>query len=339
MNRRLAAMVGATLAVLTIVLAGPRGAQADDGDTARDLLDHSREAAADTEFTGTVVIEWVDGGRHHERKVSVEMADGVLHLGKDRLLGSGSRRLLRANGGWELLWTGRPTGSEPDPTGKYRFVVADGSMVAQRPTTVVTIRREGQDGVRERLFFDDATGMMMRRDQLDAHGKLVRRYAFVRISEPKPRGTKTEALPKVSGPSVQAAPLTAAKVPDDLDAPKRIGKGFVLSGVYAEPDGMVQLYYSDGLLAMSVFERAGELDWDALPAGGSRVQLGDVRARVYRTAAGTAVVWDKDGITYTTVTDAPLDEVAAVAGDLPRPDDTSMLGDVGRFVTAPFSWG
>ena len=49
------------------------------------------------------------------------------------------------------------------------------------------------------------------------------------------------------------------------------------------------------------------------------------------------MVWGNDDVTYTCVTDAPLDEVAAVAADL-SPGDGGALEDVGRFVTAPFSW-
>ncbi len=130
-----------------------------------------------------------------------------------------------------------------------------------------------------------------------------------------------------------------ADVPDDLSAPKRVGNGFVLSGVYSQPDGSVQLYYSDGLLGLSVFEREGELDWGALPAGGRTTELDGRRSRVYTTAAGTAVVWGDDDVTYTCVTDAPLDEVAAVAADLVTRRTRGVLEDVGRFVTAPFSWG
>ncbi len=112
----------------------------------------------------------------------------------------------------------------------------------------------------------------------------------------------------------------------------------MLSGVYSQPDGSVQLYYSDGLLGLSVFERAGDLDWDALPSGGRTTEIGDLRTRVYRTAAGTAVVWGKDGVTYTCVTDAPLDEIAAVTPDL-TPSDSGAFADVGRFLTAPFAGG
>jgi negative regulator of sigma E activity len=194
--------------------------------------------------------------------------------------------------------------------------------------------------VRVRMYFDDATGMLLRRDQLDAHGRLVRRFAFQKLTTPTPGdAAANDKLPKASPKSRDDAPDQLAELPDDFRAPKRIGQGFVLSGVYSQPDGSVQLYYSDGLLGLSVFERSGELAWDELPAGGRTVELGGTRTRVYATSAGLAVVWGKDGLTYTCVTDASLDEIRAVAADIARTDDPDVLDDVSRFVTAPFSWG
>jgi hypothetical protein len=319
----------------------PRGApHADDeSDAARDLLEHSRGAATDHDFTGTVEVEWRDGGRLHEQTVAVAVEDGVLHLGQDRMLGAGSRRMLKTRSGWELLWAAPARGREPDPEAKYDLIVGRRASVATRPATVVAIRRSGTDGVRERLYFDDATGMLLRRDQLDGRGRLTRSFAFVKLSEPKPAAAgAAEELPKIAR-SQRDAPDALDGAPDALTAPRKIGRGFVLAGVYSQPSGAVQLYYSDGLLGLSVFEREGDLDWDALPSGGRRVQLHGTPARVYTTIAGSAAVWTADGITYTAVTDAPDDEVAAIVADMDRADEPGTMEDIGRFITRPFSWG
>jgi hypothetical protein len=150
--------------------------------------------------------------------------------------------------------------------------------------------------------------------------------------------TKPGDVPTPSAGAGRDAPRALQHVPDDLSAPKNVGHGFELAGVYSQPDGSVQLYYSDGVFGLSVFERAGDLVRGSLPAGGSTEQLGDIRARVYRTGAGTALVWGNDDVTYTCVTDAPMSEVRAVAADL-SPSSSGPLEDMGRFVTAPFSWG
>lgn len=339
MRRRFGLVACLAIAALALLLSSPRGAHADDGNVARELLERSQAAVYDHELDGTVTVEWMEGGAKQHRTVSVHVGDGVIRMGDDRILSAGTRRLLRTGRGWRVLWGTGSTGSEPDPTGKYRFVVTRVASVAQRPATQVAISRSGTSDVRERMFFDDETGMLLRRDQLDERGRLVHRFAFVTMSTPRAvEGVETGALPKVGAKSGRDAPHALKEMPDGLQAPKRTGNGFELSGVYSQPDGSVQLYYSDGLLALSVFEREGELAWDSLPAGSRTVELGDMRAKVYVTAAGTAVVWGSHDVTYTCVTDAPLDEVAAVATDLSGSDDSSVLEDVGQFVTAPFSW-
>lgn len=339
MKRRIAIALSALLAAFVLVTIAPGELHADDSRVARDLLERSRDAATDQEFSGRVAIEWVDGGDLHERTVDVSAEDGVLHLGGDRLIGAGSRRLLRTGAGWQLLWAAPARGAAPDPSRKYRFDVVRRSSVADRPATLVTIARAGSSDVRERMYFDVATGMLLRRDQLDARGKLVRRFAFVSMTPPRAvDGSKREVLPKAAPDSKRRAPDAMRDAPDELEAPKRIGRDFVLSGVYSQPDGSVQLYYSDGLLGLSVFERTGELDWSALPPGGRMVELRGTEARLYRTEAGTAVVWTEQGITFTCVTDAPDDELAAIAASLDH-DEDGVLDQVGRFVTQPFSWG
>jgi hypothetical protein len=341
MRRSVAAGIAGALVGGLLVFAAPGGAHADDdSDAARRLLEHSRDAATGHDFTGTVEVEWRDGGRRREETVAVAVEDGVLHLGKDRLLGAGNRRMLKTDSGWELLWAAPAEGREPDPGRKYDLEVRPArASVAARPAAVVAIRRHGSDAVRERLFFDEATGLLLRRDQLDGHGRLTRSFAFVKLSPPtSPSPGDDDGLPKLAR-SHRDAPDALPAVPDRLTAPRHIGRGFVLAGVYSQPNGAVQLYYSDGLLGLSVFEREGDLDWDALPAGGRDADLAGRHAKVYSTVAGVAAVWTADEITYTAVTDAPADEVAAIVDDMDKADEPSTIEDIGRFITRPFSWG
>jgi hypothetical protein len=338
MSRRVLALaIGAlaALAVLVVGLAGARGAGADDSAPGAAMLRRSATALRGLRFDGTVVVDWRDAAGLHHQTVPVQVDDGVLHVGDDRLLSAGARRLLRTGSGWQLMWSGAPTGSEPDATAKYRFVITGPSQVADRPAQEVVVRRRGTSAPREVLYFDRGTGMLLRRDDLDAQGRLARRFAFARMTRPAPAHA---AAPGDVPSSRRDAPRALAKVPSDLRAPKTVGRGFKLAGAYSQPDGSVQLYYSDGLFGLSVFERPGELDWGALPAGGRTEQVGDVRAHVYRTVAGTAVVWGTDEVTFTCVTDAPVEEVAAVTSSL-APASSSTMEDVGHFVTAPFSWG
>ena len=150
---------------------------------------------------------------------------------------------------------------------------------------------------------------------------------------------QVEELPKVAR-SRRDAPDALDRAPDALIAPRKIGRGFVLAGVYSQAEGAVQLYYSDGLLGLSVFEREGELDWDALPSGGRDGEARrDARPRLPRPSRDRPWCGTADGITYTCVTDAPVDELAAIVAGMDAADEPGVMEDIGHFVTAPFSWG
>ena len=178
--------------------------------------------------------------------------------------------------------------------------------------------------------------MLLRRDELDAGGHVIRRMTFERISPPVPaRGATTASLPQSGSAS---APQWVDHVPDGLSGPQSVGDGFKRAGVYQQPNGDVQVYYADGVFGLSVFEHKGSLAWDELPSGGRDTTLGDQRARAYEFATGRALVWEADGVVYTLVSDAPPSEVANVARDFGTTAHDDTLDQIGDFVTAPFSW-
>jgi hypothetical protein len=327
------------LAALVVWLALPPGASAGDPDGATALLERSRVATARHEFDGTMVVRWRSGGRMHQKDVDVRSADGVLHVGNNRVLGAGARRVLKTGSGWALLWSDPPQSDAPDPTDKYRFRVAEGPVVAGRPTTAVVVARTDGSGARERLSFDLDSGLLLRRDQV-SDGRLVRRVAFTSIErlQRTDRAGRRD-LSRIGAKAVSQSPSRLRDAPEDLRVYKRVGDGFALRGMYERPEGGTQLYYSDGLFGLSLFEEAGQLAWSELPDGGQTVSLGGVDARVYRTPVGVTAVWEDEDITFTCITDAPLGEVTAIIDDLHRRHEPSTLEEVGRFVTGPFNWG
>jgi sigma-E factor negative regulatory protein RseB len=339
LRRPLLACAG-MLAALTVLIAIPPGATADDESRATTLLDRARGAATGHEFAGTVVVSWRAGGRVKERDVAVRAAGGLLHMGENEVVGAGKRRLMKNGGDWQLLWSNPASSATPDPGRKYRFRVLPGAVVAARPTVPVAIERAGQSVVRERLYFDRATGLLLRRDQLDADGRLTRRVAFTEITEPVPvaRADRKDGDRLAAG-AESRPPRQLDAAPDGVSVHRELGNGFVLLGMYAPAGGGAQLYYSDGLFGLTLFEAAGDLEWGELPAGGREIELAGVDTRLYATAVGAAVVWEDEDVSYTCVTDAPLDEVTAVVDDLERRHEPNTLEDIGRFVTAPFSWG
>jgi hypothetical protein len=127
-----------------------------------------------------------------------------------------------------------------------------------------------------------------------------------------------------------------ASTPDGYRAPSSPA-GFDLLTRSRHPDGVL-LFYSDGVFSASVFEQRGDLDWSALPDGGSDTQLADTPTRVYREPSGDVAVWESDGIVYTCVTDAPSDRFEQMVSSLATGDRSTVQGVV-DFVLGPFGWG
>ena len=135
------------------------------------------------------------------------------------------------------------------------------------------------------------------------------------------------------GPKV----TTTDEVGGEYLAPDRLESGFHLLGRYEQPGGAVQLFYSDGLFSLSLFEQPGEVEWAALPEGGRRDTVAEQRAQWYATHAGTVVVWSRDGLVLTGVSDAPPDTVRAAVATVKAPEG-SVIDDVVDFVLEPFDW-
>lgn len=119
----------------------------------------------------------------------------------------------------------------------------------------------------------------------------------------------------------QPAPPTTAEVQpldevdDDFDTPAELA-GYELVGAYEVGDG-VHLVYRSGAYGLSVFMREGEVDFDDLPAGGTRVEVAGRRAwRWDDMADGRLLVIEGDDVVITIAGDEPGDAVLDVAGAL-----------------------
>ncbi len=342
MTVRSAVIVGVALGSLlalvpTVSAQRPRG-------QGQGLLEQARRAIAAYDFTGVVVVEWQDRGVRRRETVPVTDSAGMLEVGEGRrMMGAGPSRLVDGADGWHVLWSDTAPETPPSAEVKYDLTVRRGTVVADRPTTVVEASRSGAAGVRDRLFVDDETGLLLRREQLDRRGRVVRAVGFESISDPVVAGPEesqraSHALPRPEQPAHRRAPHSLAQLAAPYRAPARVGDRYELVGRYRDPDGTVQLFYSDGLFDVSVFEQTGALDTTALPDGGRWVAFGGHRARVYDTPTGAAVIWEGAGVVYTCVTDAPAGEVEAMLGDFPRRSSPGGLQRVVDTLLGPFSW-
>jgi hypothetical protein len=338
------ALVVVAVAALAVAAVGDIGRHAEgaQADPAERLLTGARRAAERQDFSGVLEVTWLDGAGPHTREVAVRGAGGVLELGDEgKVVVEGPRRFLQGAGGWLAVWSREaPTDSpSPSPSEKWRLTVRDGPVVAGRATREVDAADRDGGPVRERLYFDASTGLLLRREQLDRRGDTVRSVGFVSLGEAAGSffGVLPADAPRAPVTSATRQPRPIESVSAPFRAPGRAGDGFRLAGRYRDTAGTVHLFYSDGLYGVSVFEQEGELDWSGLPRGEAR-KVGDQDARQYRTPAGVVTVWESDEIVYTAIADAPADELDDVLADVAPSESPGAFERVTSFVFGPFGW-
>lgn len=328
--------IGATLGAVLLTTAPASSAAA----TSEDPLDRARHAAETASFVGIVQVRWLDGGTEHSERITVQCSDGavVVRGGNQVMAAPGAGRLLQhPDGGWDLLWSSRlGMGQRPDTTAKYHTTQVAGPPVADRPTMAVDVDEHGL--LRERLYIDDESGLVLKREQFDPAGTLSRAVVFdTLVLDPA-----TPAPPPPSSPADQAA---TAVSPERLGspglAPDQLAGSYRRLGVYRR-SGVVQVLYSDGMYDLSVFEQRGRLDRHSLVAGGSPVDVGTAAGWRYTWPGGHVVLWQAGGRVYTVVSDAPLDQVVAAANSLPAlaagsPSVLDRLRRVARAVIQPLA--
>ncbi len=336
MTRRPATL--ALCALATFALAWPIAASAGSSDSAdaqeaARLVRGTRDAAADHDFAGTATVTWATPKGNQTAQVRVTDTRGAVAIASAGgvVIDEGRRTYLRDRLGWTGLVV-EPTARElPSPDRHWRLSTAGSRTVAERPATVVVAARsDGKPA--QRMVVDDATGLLLAREVLGPNGKVERSVRFSNIDVGE-RDANPPSPPD-SVTSRTAEKLTS--VPDGYRAPSAPA-GFELVTRSRHPDGVL-LFYSDGVFTASVFEQQGELDWGALPVGGTDSELADTRTRLYREASGDVAVWERNGLVYTCVTDAPSDVFADMVGAMAS-DGRSTTEAVVDFVLGPFGWG
>jgi negative regulator of sigma E activity len=305
------------------------------------LLDDARRAAQEQDFSGVVEVTWSDGRVEHSSDVFVRSANGVLALGdRPQVIVQGARRFVQGPDGWLTVWSQQAAPEVPPASDKWVLSVRDGPTVAGRPTREVDATDRHDDRVRERLYLDESTNLLLRREQLDTRGGTVRAVGFTSIGEPagSPIGALPAEAPRAPARSTSRQPRVLRAVAAPFRAPRNAGDRFRLAGRYDEDHGTLHLFYSDGLFSVSVFEQEGDLDPTGLPAGAESRTVGGRDVRQYRTPGGVVMVWESGDVVYTTVSDAPIDQIDDVVADFGPSGSPNALDHVSDFVLGPFSW-
>ncbi|MFB4312700.1 sigma-E factor regulatory protein RseB domain-containing protein [Actinomadura sp. 21ATH] len=209
----------------------------------------------------------------------------------------------------------------------YTLVRRPDGAVCGRTARIVEARR-ADGSAAGRFWLDAETGLMMRRELLDAAGRRVSATGFteMRVHDP--------AAPAATTPAATAAGASQAAVPwpDRLDGRELAalrGRGWPVPGALpgrlalydarrtttGEAGEAVHLSYSDGLTGVSVFVQRGRLDESRL-AGWRRTGSGG-RTVFRRDAIEHWAVRARDGYVFTVLTDAPPGTADAVAAALP----------------------
>jgi sigma-E factor negative regulatory protein RseB len=229
----------------------------------------------------------------------------------------------------------------------YTLAVRGADSSAGRPATVVEARALGADRVAGRFWLDDDTGLLLRRELYDARGDIVRATAFVHLDV----GRAAAPVPTGSRASRDGVPGDTAETPLDEAALAALrGAGWRLPDVL--PGGMeryravertvdghrvVQVAYSDGIFAASLFAERGRLDAASLRGFRAQRMAGTtvyVRGGLHRT-----LVWGGDGVVYTLLLDAPEPLAPRLVAALPHtPEEDGVVSRLGRGIARVGSW-
>jgi hypothetical protein len=324
----------AAFALAWPIAASSGSATSTDAREAARLVRGTRDAATDLDFTGVATITWTTPKGKQSARVHVSDVGGAVSVSAadgNTVVDEGRRTYLRDRLGWTGLVVEPTARNVPEPDQRWALATGGTRTVAGRPATVVLARRPGGEPA-QRLAVDEATGLLLAREVLGPNGRVERSVQFSTIDVGE-RDTHAVSPPDHVR-SESAEKLTS--VPDGYRAPSEPA-GFELVTRSRHPDGVL-LFYSDGVFTASVFEQQGDLDWGALPSGGTDSQLADTRTRTYHEASGDVAVWERNGLVYTFVTDAPSDVFTQMVGALAS-DTRSTPEAVVDFVLDPFGWG
>jgi hypothetical protein len=334
------------------------GAAADPGADWREILRRSAEAARSTAYAGEVLwVTWSDDGQTHASVVEVRNTTDVGLVLQDAQwattqLGDDGG-LLHHDDGWLAPLPARPGQLDEDLAdldAKYQVVVVGVSRLLDRRCVKIEITRQDDGRLRELLWVDEASGLLLRRET-HVGGRLVRLGSFLSLdlrparrpvggtsrvgSAVDPVRERPQQVAAVD--RAQLAALTEAGwlVPDLLPGGYRPAGAFAVAADDGQP---LQILYRDGLYTVSLFQQPGRIDRDALPAGAAAMPHLQGQAFEWPGAMPRRMVWEADGMVFSLVGDAPPDEFLAIAAALPQPARTGVLQRLRRGLGKIWRW-
>ncbi|WP_329085764.1 MULTISPECIES: sigma-E factor regulatory protein RseB domain-containing protein [unclassified Streptosporangium] len=213
----------------------------------------------------------------------------------------------------------------------YRVVAAGEGFACGRPARLVNVLRP--DGTAAaRYWLDEAGGPVLRRELMDAEGRVVSAGAFVDLT--------LDPVARSAAPALAAGGLDLAELPrlaaGGWSFPRALPGRLELFAAHNTPPGYLYLGYSDGLSVVSVFIQSGMLDEERLQGWHAERRKG--HTIWVRDPAGQETIWASGGHVYTVFADAPADMVDTAVAALPHEPVPDLWTRLGRGASRLLSW-
>lgn len=335
-----------SLAAVTPAVAGPtttgtfRAPSA--GTSWREVLERAARTAERTQFAARmVVIGLDDDGPHVTELHLVRARDGAVRVGRSEswLIGTdGEAAFFQDERAQRLLRLGavERLGFDAEIADRnYRVGLERSDDLDSGPARVVRFERDGV--VRERLYVDRATGLVVRRETYGADGKAERVVALTDLEIRAQTVATPESLEEWRDREAVAVDVILAQR-GRWHVPESLPLGFELvSGLLVDHGDALHLHYSDGLYSLSVFQQPGRVDPSSLDGA---VGYHTDGTSVYRWpgAEPERMVWTGDGMTFTAVTDAPTTVAMAAVADLPHDPAPGLVDRINRGLKRVALW-
>lgn len=352
-------MAGLVLLVTT-ASALPASAAPGREVTWRYLLDRAAQAAEGRAYTGEVL--WVTHGESGDEVSTFIVASSgngtidVTDRGRyDVRLGDDGSGLADYERGWYVPLPAADLARAHKGLSrlerKYRVEIVGPDALLDRPATRIDIHRRSDRSLVEKLWIDDRSGLLLRRETYDGEDKPLRMVAYLRLDldpvardgTPQDRPTRARAgtirrrpqVTEIDEATRDALATAGAFVPGSLPSGFAAEAAFTVSSDESEP---LQQVFGDGLYTVSLFEQAGEPDSSTLPEGAETTNVLGFPAYTWPDAVPPRYVWEASGKTFSLVGDAPPVDLVSIAAALPRPQEDGLADRLRRGLSRLWSW-
>lgn len=204
---------------------------------------------------------------------------------------------------------------------------------------------DDQERRRERLFIDEFTGVVARRETYGPRGNPRRLVAYTELTavEPHP-DVRTGAssvmadggpIQALSSDSLETLGRTGWVVPPSLPGGYRLSRGYALGN--GPEESSLHLVYTDGLYSTSIYQQRGGLASSAVE-GAVPTLYRSFHLWRWPGAQPERMAWSAEGMTFTAVGDATVEQVLQSLQELPNSPPDDLRTRIRRGIHRVGSW-